>query len=387
MLKKNIFIMYAIAFLQGLVFYGSIATLYRQASGVSVFQITIIESISLVLCLIFELPWGVLADKIGYKKTMMICCTLYFVSKIIFWQASSFMGFLAERILLSVVLSGMSGVDSSILYLSCDSQDAQRVFGVYNSLGTAGLLLASLIFTIFIGADYRFSAFLTVLTYGTAAILTLFITEVKKPKASMEANAQKQFFDILRNIFKNKYLLIFLVGAALLNETHQTFTVFLSQLQYVKGGMTDKMIGAAYILITIAGLISAKSSKITEAIGARRLVNLCYALAVLSCVLLCVTSSAVASVISILALRIDFSLFQPMQSNIQNMQVVSSDRATELSVFSVIMNSVGVSTNLIFGAVADVNLSSAFLFGAVFCLLGFILVSCWAKGTKHRFLA
>lgn len=297
------------------------------------------------------------------------------------------MGFLAERILLSVVLSGMSGVDSSILYLSCDSQDAQRVFGVYNSLGTAGLLLASLIFTIFIGADYRFSAFLTVLTYGTAAILTLFITEVKKPKASMEANAQKQFFGILRNIFKNKYLLMFLVGAALLNETHQTFTVFLSQLQYVKGGMTDKMIGAAYILITIAGLISAKSSKITEAIGARRLVNLCYALAVLSCVLLCVTSSAVASVISILALRIAFSLFQPMQSNIQNMQVVSSDRATELSVFSVIMNSVGVSTNLIFGAVADVNLSSAFLFGAVFCLLGFILVSCWAKGTKHRFLA
>ncbi|NLS86215.1 MAG: MFS transporter [Ruminococcaceae bacterium] len=387
MLKKNIFIMYAIAFLQGLVFYSSIATLYRQASGVSVFQITIIESISLVLCLIFELPWGVLADKIGYKKTMMICCTLYFVSKIIFWQASSFMGFLAERILLSVVLSGMSGVDSSILYLSCDSQDAQRVFGVYNSLGTAGLLLASLIFTIFIGADYRFSAFLTVLTYGTAAILTLFITEVKKPKASMEANAQKQFFGILRNIFKNKYLLMFLVGAALLNETHQTFTVFLSQLQYVKGGMTDKMIGAAYILITIAGLISAKSSKITEAIGARRLVNLCYALAVLSCVLLCVTSSAVASVISILALRIAFSLFQPMQSNIQNMQVVSSDRATELSVFSVIMNSVGVSTNLIFGAVADVNLSSAFLFGAVFCLLGFILVSCWAKGTKHRFLA
>lgn len=387
MLKKNIFIMYAIAFLQGLVFYGSIATLYRQANGVSVFQITIIESISLVLCLIFELPWGVLADKIGYKKTMMICCTLYFVSKIIFWQASSFMGFLAERILLSVVLSGMSGVDSSILYLSCDSKDAQRVFGVYNSLGTAGLLLASLVFTIFIGADYKLSAFLTVLTYGMAAILTLFIKEVKKPNARMDVNAQKQFFDILRNIFKNKYLLMFLVGAALLNETHQTFTVFLSQLQYVKGGMTDKMIGAAYILITVAGLISAKSSKITEAIGARRLVNLCYALAVLSCVLLCVTSSAVASVISILALRIAFSLFQPMQSNIQNMQVVSSDRATELSVFSVIMNSVGVSTNLIFGAVADVNLSSAFLFGAVFCLLGFILVSCWAKGTKHRFLA
>ena len=54
--KRNIRLMYAIALLQGMVFYGPIATLYRQAAGVSVFQVTLIESISLALALALEVP-------------------------------------------------------------------------------------------------------------------------------------------------------------------------------------------------------------------------------------------------------------------------------------------------------------------------------------------
>ena len=146
--------MYAMALLQGMVFYSPIATLYRQAQGVTIFQITVIESISLALGILLEIPWGIVADKIGYRKTMVFCSELYFVSKIIFWKATGFGGFLAERILLSVVLAGYSGVDSSILYLSCDGKDTQKVFGVYNSLGTVGLLIAAAVFSVFVQDDY-----------------------------------------------------------------------------------------------------------------------------------------------------------------------------------------------------------------------------------------
>ena len=57
-MKKNLYIMYAMALLQGMVFYSPIATLYRQAQGVTVFQITVIESISLALGILLEIPWG-----------------------------------------------------------------------------------------------------------------------------------------------------------------------------------------------------------------------------------------------------------------------------------------------------------------------------------------
>lgn len=43
MQKKNIYLMYAISCLQGMVFYGPIATLYRQAQGVSVFELSLIH--------------------------------------------------------------------------------------------------------------------------------------------------------------------------------------------------------------------------------------------------------------------------------------------------------------------------------------------------------
>ena len=56
--KKNLVIMYALACLHGMVFYGPVAVLYRQAAGVSVFQTALIESISLVLTVPLELPPG-----------------------------------------------------------------------------------------------------------------------------------------------------------------------------------------------------------------------------------------------------------------------------------------------------------------------------------------
>ena len=161
-MRRNIRYMYAIALLQGMVFYGPVATLYREAQGVSIAQITLIESISLALCILLEVPWGVLADKLGYKRTMIGCCLLYFLSKIVFWQADGFGGFLLERVMLSVVIAGMSGVDTSILYLSCGKEDSQQVFGWYNTLQTAGLLIAALTFSLFIGDNYALAGGLTV---------------------------------------------------------------------------------------------------------------------------------------------------------------------------------------------------------------------------------
>ena len=136
--KKNIYLLYALSFLQGLVFYGPVATLYRQAAGVSVFQITVIESISLALCIALEMPWGLVADRIGYRKTMIITCGIYFISKVVFWKADGFGLFLLERLLLSVVMAGMSGCDLSILYLSCREKESQQVFGIYQSLEWRG---------------------------------------------------------------------------------------------------------------------------------------------------------------------------------------------------------------------------------------------------------
>lgn len=69
-----------------------------------------------------------------------------------------------ERILLGITIAGLSGVDSSILYLSAGEADAQKVFGIYDSLGTAGLMTAAGIYSLFLYGNYRKAAFFTLVT-------------------------------------------------------------------------------------------------------------------------------------------------------------------------------------------------------------------------------
>ena len=373
-MKKNIRILYLIGLLQGMVFYGPIATLYRQAQGVNIAQITIIESISLVLCLLLEIPWGVVADKIGYKRTMVFCCGLYFVSKLVFWQATGFAGFLVERVMLSVIIAGMSGVDTSILYLSCEEGESQKAFGVYDSLSTGGLLIAAVVFSVCIGENYKLAGGLTAVAYGIAAAASLGLTEVKAKEARRISFADCKA--ILRQTLGNKRLLLFLVGVGFLSEAHQTITVFLNQLQYQRCGLSSASIGYIYVAITLLGMCGAWSARITRRLGTRLSAGLFYGAAFAACVALALTGRAALSIGSIAVLRVCNSLFQPMQMELQNQQVRTAHRATALSVNAMLVESVGVGTNLVFGALAEYSLPAAFFFGAGLCAVGLLLFRC-----------
>ncbi|MFA9423859.1 MAG: MFS transporter [Sedimentibacter sp.] len=374
--KINIRLLYAIALLQGLVFYGPIATLYRQAQGLSVFDITLIESISLLVMIMLEVPWGYVSDKIGYKKTIIICNILYFISKIVFWKADGFFLFLVERLILSIVMSGLSGCDSAFLYLSVNEKNCKKVFGIYEAMGTTGLICASVIFSAIIINDYRLAAFLTIISYGIALFLSLFLNEVK-PKTVHHIQFNKQMKLIFSNIARDKPFIMFLFAAALLAESNQTITVFLNQLQYLRSGIEPHYMGYIYILVTISGLSAAYSYRISEFLGETATVILLFLAAGLACTILALSSGPIISVMGILTLRVAASLFVPIRMDIENRHVNISSRATVLSVYSSIMNVIAIGTNLIFGKMADISIKYSMASGALFCFIGLIVYSIW----------
>lgn len=381
-MKKNIYLMYAISFLQGMVFYASISTLYRQAWGVTVFQIMVIESISMVLGLVLEVPWGVAADKIGYKKTMILCSLLYAVSKVIFWQARGFGWFLGERILLAFVTSGLSGVDSSILYLSCKEGESQKVFGIFDALGTAGMILATLIFSAFIGENYPLTGFMTVLTYSAAAILPFFLTEVKDTQQPQTAPAE--VLRALKQTLRDPVLLTFLIGSALMTEMQWAVTVMLNQVQYERCGIAVSSIGLIYILQSVLELSPALSETVTRWLGEGKTLLSIAAVSLAACTALGATKSATLSVACIMVIVVAWGLFGPLVTELKNRQVHSVNRATMLSIFAIITNCVGVCTNLAFGMLADWNVSMTFFFGAVVSAAGFVLLALWNRAYHKK---
>lgn len=363
--------MFAISFLHGMVFYGPIATLYRQAAGVSVFQITLIESISLALCIGLEMPWGMVADRIGYRKTLIACSIIYFLSKIVFWRADSFFDFLLERILLSVVLAGFSGCDVSLLYLSCKEEESQKIFGIYQFFNMAGLLGASLLYSVYIGANYRLAGLLTMITYGAAAVLAFGIREVKATEQGRWGN--QAFIRVFLETVKDRRFLLAVIGMGLLAETNQTITIYLNQIQYVKAGIDVKNMGLIYILVTLCGMVGMWSHWVTKKMGGISFGLAMFLSGAISCVILALTNQALVSVAAIVMLRISASLFAPFSTQLQNRQIKTADRATALSIYAVLLEGTGVVTNVIFGQAAQVNISWAMSCGAILCLAGAIM--------------
>lgn len=269
-MKKNLCLLYGIAFLQGMVFYSPVAVLYRQEAGLTLFQISVIESISLFLCFGLEIPWGILADKIGYRLTMGLCCLIYFVSKIIFWKAWNFQDFLLERIFLSIAVSGLSGVDITLLYFHAPEGKSQKVFGIYESMGTGGLLTAAVCFSIFLENHWRRAASLTAAAYGLAFVLALFLGKPELQRAEKPSEkASKSSLKLSQNVLHavSPSFLFFLSGAGFLAETRQYITVFLNQPQYIACGLSAGTIALLYILTQIAGMAGPWSYSLTKKTG------------------------------------------------------------------------------------------------------------------------
>ena len=381
MRKKNILVLLGLSLLQGMCFYAPIATLYRQAAGVTIFEMSVIESVSFALSLLLEVPWGVAADRIGYRKTMIVCTVLFWVSKIIFWQAEGFGMFLAERILLSVVTAGLSGVDATILWISTGEEKAQRVFGLYGAFGTAGMLFASVVCGAFVGDRYRLAGFLTMLAYGAAAVLVLLLDEVKAPTAIRE-RPMMSLRRNMRQLAHTRGLLPLIICCALSGEVCRNVSVFFNQLQYVRCGMDERFIAVAYGLTTVVGLCGALSSVVTARVGERRSGLLLLGVMAVCCPVLTFTSSAVLSVAAILLMCAASALLGPLASTMENRLVVTDDRATALSVNTLLADGVAIPLNLLLGRLAEASLPGTFLLCGVLCALAAALFGHAARPSR-----
>ena len=245
------------------------------------------------------------------------------------------------------------------------------MFSIYENLGQIGILAAAGIYALWIGDDYRLAAFLTVLAYGAAALLSLGLQEVIQSRKTCEA--PQKMITVLKQQLGNPKVLLLLLAVGLLNESHQTITVFLSQLQYIRAGMSHGEISLAYILTNLAALAGGFSVGLCEKTGAKIMGTGLMVLAALSCLLMGLFSLPVISVAAVILLRLSFSLMQPLQMDLQNKQITGGDRATALSMNAVVMESLGIFLNLLFGRLAELQLHAAMFLGAVLCATGAVL--------------
>jgi MFS family permease len=290
--------------------------------------------------------------------------------------------FLLERLLISIVTAGLSGCDTALIYSSIDEDEAQRVFGRYSAFGTLGFLVASVLSSFIVRISLDYTALFTIFPYALAAILTLFLVEVK-----VNSKEKCKFKESLKQAFRDKTIIIFTISIALIIEVFQAVTVFLNQSQYLKSGIDVKYFGVILAGIQLLRLFSVKSNYLSEKLGNCQAIIILFFLVVLCCIVLIFTASYIFSIMTISLISLSVAMIGPIEMDIKNKTIRTSNRATILSVYSMVGSLIASIGNIIIGKTADYSLELGFITCLMMSILGLILMIMYYKLTKEKQLA
>jgi MFS family permease len=367
-MRKNIYLMCVISFLQGLIFYGPIATIFRQSRGLSIYEIFIIESIFMVLMICLEIPWGYFADRFGYKKTLVFSYLLFFISKIVFYSAHSFRMFLLEAFISALSFSGISGCDSALIYSSAGEKHSEKAFSYYNASTAAGFFIASVMSSFLIKISLDITALVTIIPYFLAFLLSFFLIDVEYKKEHIS------IMESIKNAFKSKEIFIFVISMAIVSETTHSICVFLNQPKYFESGISLKYFGFLTAFMQIICIISAKSYKLSKRFGSDKVIKFLFIVITISSIALGLTKNPFIVIILIAVTEGAFALCQPLSSDIQNKSIKTNDRATLLSTYAMAGDIIASIINLSIGKIANISINLGFIACGIFSGIAFIMV-------------
>lgn len=357
-MKKNLKLMYIISFLQGLVFYAPISLLYRIERGLSVSQFFILEFILLFIVVITEIPWGYFADKYGYKKTLIISYLLFFLGRVSLLFCNSFVGFLCQTILTALGISGSSGCDTAFLYNICNKNKSEKIFGRYNAFNSLAVFISAITSYFFISISMEFAVFITIISYGISVILICLTSDIKIEKSNNKKLLMiKDSFKDFSNV---KWILVFVISTAIISEISYGISINLGQIHFEDIGFNIKYLGCISAFSEILGMLSCKTYILSEKFGQNKILKFMINTMLICVATLIFTRNIFISIIAICILSGLISMVSPIALDIKNKSIIKN-RATILSIYSMIGSIVSALINIIIGFYADIYLKYAFI--------------------------
>lgn len=132
-MKKNIILIYIHTFLSTFILYYICDTLFYIERGLTSSQYISFVGITFFIRLLFEIPFGIIADKYNKKRLLLISNLLFIISTITFIYAHNYITFVIAIITNAINNSLSSGITNSILYENLDNKDRYNKILFYNS--------------------------------------------------------------------------------------------------------------------------------------------------------------------------------------------------------------------------------------------------------------
>lgn len=114
--RGNIWRLTAMSGIRGFLLIMPIIVLFFQENGLSMRDIFIVEAAFSVAIILFEIPSGYFADKLGKRFALLIGAVLTFVSYIMYSMATGFWPIFGAEVVMGIGYAFVSGADSALLY-------------------------------------------------------------------------------------------------------------------------------------------------------------------------------------------------------------------------------------------------------------------------------
>lgn len=151
-----------LAFFNGLVFYAPVALLVRTHAGVTMAQFFVLQAVLSLTIFLFEIPTGMLTDRIGYKNTMVLAQVIVVLARglmVIAYLTGSLGLFVVEAVAEGFAACFLSGTQDAYIYSVYQEAQYPVKMARVSNFGTAGFIVSTLLYAVL----YRLGGILVLL--------------------------------------------------------------------------------------------------------------------------------------------------------------------------------------------------------------------------------
>ena len=160
--KRNIDRLEMLAFFNGLVFYAPVALLVRTHAGVTMAQFFVLQAVLSLTVFLFEIPTGMLTDRIGYKNTMVLAQVIVVLARglmVIAYLTGSLGLFVVEAVAEGFAACFLSGTQDAYIYSVYQEAQYPVKMARVSNFGTVGFIVSTLLYAVL----YRLGGILVLL--------------------------------------------------------------------------------------------------------------------------------------------------------------------------------------------------------------------------------
>ena len=353
------------------------------ARGLTLVQISLIESIVIGTIFLTEVPTGVLADRVGRKWSIFAATVLLMSAEFIFIFARSFEWYVLVALLTGTGFAFASGAVEALVYDSLPPENREeamkRAMGRVNSWGQIAFVIAPIIGGLIIGdasvANFIPAIALTVLVLLIGTVVCLTLREPADDSSEAKISSRTLLSDgvhLLRHHQRLRRLAMLVIFTTPITSSLVTTLgpPYLTQ--------NDAAPFMAGVVLSVGSLLAAFTQryayKLEEWLGQGRAIVLLILLPGLMYWLLAAVAGPAATVLVMIVMYGVNDMKAPLFSAYQNAFIESKNRATVLSLINMFLNLFAAIAMPIFAAVAETSLASAFIaMGAMIFVGGLLL--------------